>query len=289
MRRYLAEFVGTFFVVFFAAGAVVADLFLTHVRLADSFGPLGLVAAYGIGVAVAMAIVLPVSGGHLNPAISIAAYVSKRLSLQDTAGYVVSQLAGAVIAGLLLWALAPKSAFDFASGGVPGLASGISTLRGAGLETVLTFFVTFAFWAVCIDDRGHRRAAPAVVGLAVAGAGLAGAAFSGGAVNPARWFGPAVAGGHYANWIVWVAGPLLGALLGSLTYEVIFSPAPTEEEIEAAAEELDEEDQEVPVRVASASIPGAPGAAGRVTRDDAPQDAEASQGLEEPVGEGEGS
>lgn len=285
MRRYLAELVGTFFVVFFAAGAVVADVFLTHVRLADSFGPLGLVAAYGVGVAVAMAIVLPVSGGHLNPAISVAAYVSRRLSLQDAAGYVVSQLAGAVIAGLLVRALAPKSAFDFAGGGVPGLAAGISTLRGAGLETLLTFFVTFAFWAACIDDRGHRRAAPAVVGLAVAAAGLAGVAFTGGAVNPARWFGPAVAGGHYTNWIVWVAGPLLGALLGSLTYEVIFSPAPTEEEIEAAEEELEDEEGDVPAQVASGSTAGPPGAPGKPAR----QDAEVPQGLEQPVGEGEGT
>lgn len=272
MRRYLAELVGTFFVVFLAAGAVVADVFLTHVRLADTFGPLGLVVAYGIGVAAAMAIVMPVSGGHLNPAISIAAYISKRLSLEDTAGYVVAQLAGAVIAGLLLRALTPKSAFDFASGGVPGLAAGVSSLRGAGLETLLTFFVTFAFWAVVIDDRGHKRAAPAVVGLAVAAAGLVGAAFTGGAVNPARWFGPAVGDAHFASWVVWVVGPLLGALLGSLTYEVIFSPPPTEEEIEAAEEEIDVgfEDEEIPVVVGGS-----------------PQDAEAGEGLEQPVGEGE--
>ncbi|HEU5001881.1 MAG TPA: aquaporin [Actinomycetota bacterium] len=279
MRRYLAELVGTFFVVFLAAGTVVADVFLTHVRLADSFGPLGLVAAYGAGVAVAMAIVMPVSGGHLNPAISIAAYVSKRLSIQDTLGYVVAQLAGALIAGFLLRALAPKSAFDFASGGVPGLAAGISTLRGAGLETLLTFFVTFAFWAVCIDDRGHPRAAPAVVGLSVAAAGLVGVSFTGAAVNPARWFGPAVAGTHFASWIVWVAGPLLGALLGSLTYEVIFSPAPTEEEIEAAEEELeDDEDELAPV---GSGAPASSFTGG--------QDAEIAQGLDEPVGEGDGT
>jgi glycerol uptake facilitator-like aquaporin len=230
-------------VVFVAAGAIVADLYLTHVRLADSFGPLGIVAAYGIGVTVAMLIAMPVSGGHLNPAISIAAYVSKRLSGQDAAGYVVAQVAGAVVAGFVLRGLAPKSAFQFASGGVPGLGQGISVLKGAGIELVLTFFLTFTFWAVCIDRRGPQGAAhlvgPIGVGLVVVVGGLAGSAFTGGAMNPARWFGSAVAGTHFANWLTWVAGPLLGALLGSLAYEAFFLATPAEI---AQAEDYDDDD-----------------------------------------------
>lgn len=245
MRRYLAELVGTFLVVFVAAGAVVADVYLTHTRLADTFGPFGLIVAYGAAVAVAMLIVLPVSGGHLNPAISIAAYVSKRLSGKDAVAFVLAQLAGAVVAGLVVRGLMPKSAFQFASGGVPALGEGISVLRGAGIEAVLTFFLALAFWAVCIDRRGPRAAAlligPLTVGLAIAMGGFAGAAFTGGAMNPARWFGPAVASNHYANWLVWVAGPLLGALVGSLLYEALFVGGPgTTEEAEAEEDEVEE-------------------------------------------------
>src|ERR1700716_4693513 len=94
-RRYLAEFIGTFIVVFIAAGAIVADVFLTRTRLADSFGPLGVVAAYGLAVAIAMLAGLPISGAHLNPIISISAYVARRLSLSETGGGVLAPGAGA--------------------------------------------------------------------------------------------------------------------------------------------------------------------------------------------------
>src|SRR5436309_14378583 len=142
-RRYLAEFIGTFIVVFIASGAVVADVFLTRTRLADSFGPLGIITAYGGVVAVAMLAVMPVSGGHLNPVISIAAYVARRCTLSETPGYVLAQVAGAIVAGFVLRAIMPKSAFDFASGGVPGLASEVTRLQATAVEVVLTFFLAF--------------------------------------------------------------------------------------------------------------------------------------------------
>lgn len=193
-----------------------------------------------------MYVTMPISGGHLNPAISISAYVSKRLSAVDMAGYVVAQVVGAILAAFVLRGLAPKSAFQFASGGVPALGQGISLLKGAGIELVLTFFVTFTFWAVCMDHRRTPRASaftqgPVAVGLVIVVAGLAGASFTGAAVNPARWLGSAVAGTHFADWLVWVAGPLLGALLGSLAYEAFFLPIPSE----VAAQEAEEEEEEL--------------------------------------------
>ena len=184
-RRYLAEFIGTFIVVFIAAGAIVADVFLTRTRLADSFGPLGIIAAYGLAVALAMLVVMPVSGAHLNPVISISAYVARRLSFSEAAGYVLAQVAGAIVAAFLLRAIMPKSAFDFASGGVPGVATGIKVVQATAVEVVLTFFLTFTFWAVLIDERGPRVLAPFAVGLVIIAGGLAGSAFTGAAMNPA--------------------------------------------------------------------------------------------------------
>ncbi|HLI56693.1 MAG TPA: aquaporin [Actinomycetota bacterium] len=244
LRRCLAELIGTFLVVFMAAGAVVADVYLTHTRLADSFGPFGIIIAYGVAVAVAMMIAMPVSGGHLNPAISISAYISRRINGADAAGYIASQLAGAVIAGFLLRGLTPKSSFQFASGGVPGLGQGVSVLRGAGIEVAITFFVVLVFWAVAIDRPGPRALAPLAVGLAIGLGGFAGSAFTGAAMNPARWFGSAVAATHFTDWLVWVAGPLLGALLGSLAYEAIFMAAPTVSPGEGDEEEEDEDDED---------------------------------------------
>jgi len=243
-RRALAEFIGTFIVVFIAAGAVVADVFLTHTRLTDSFGPLGISAAYAFGVAVGMQAVLPLSGAHLNPVISISAYVSRRLSAAEAAGYVVAQVAGAIAAAYVVRAVTPKTAFQFVSGGVPGLASGVSVLQGATVEAVLTFFLAFTFWAVLVDKRGPRLAGPLAVGLVIFAGGLAGAAFSGGAMNPVRWLGPAVAGTHFANWLVWAAGPLLGALLGSLAYETLFLTEQQPELVVAEEEEEEAEEEE---------------------------------------------
>lgn len=259
-RRYLAEFIGTFIVVFIAAGAIVADLFFTHVRLDVSFGPLGIIAAYGLAVSVAMLAVMPISGAHVNPAISLAAYVSRRLSIQDLGGYVVAQLLGAVVAAYLLRAVAPRSAWDFASGGVPGLASGVSVLAGAAIEVVLTFFLAFTFWAVFMDKRGPRFVAPLAIGLVVVMGGLVGFAFTGAAMNPARWFGPALAHTTFKNWLVWVPAPLLGALLGSLAYETLFmSDTPAVAAI-GDEEELAEEggDEEEVVALVVAEVPPPP-------------------------------
>jgi len=244
-RRYLAEFIGTFIVVFIAAGAIVADVFLTHTRLADSFGPLGIVAAYGLAVALAMLAVMPISGAHLNPVLSISAYVARRLSLSEVGGYVLAQVAGAVVAAFLLRAIMPKSAFDFASGGAPGLAAGVSVLQGTAVEVVLTFFLTFTFWAVFVDERGPRAVAPLAVGLAVIVGGLAGSAFSGAAMNPVRWLGPALASTHVSNWLIWTVGPLLGGLLGSLAYESLFlSEFPARPSGALDGEEEGEEEEE---------------------------------------------
>jgi glycerol uptake facilitator protein len=244
-RRYLAEFIGTFIVVFIAAGAIVADVFLTRTRLADSFGPLGIVAAYGLAVALAMLTVMPISGAHLNPVLSISAYVARRLSLSEAGGYVLAQVAGAVVAAFLLRAIMPKSAFDFASGGVPGLAAGVSVLQGTAVEVVLTFFLTFTFWAVFVDERGPRAVAPFAVGLAVIVGGLAGSAFTGAAMNPVRWLGPALASTHVSNWLIWTVGPLLGGLLGSLAYESLFlSEFPARPSGTLGAEEEEQEEEE---------------------------------------------
>lgn len=255
-RRALAEFIGTFIVVFIAAGAVVADVFLTHTRLTDSFGPLGIAAAYALGVAVAMQAVLPLSGAQLNPVISISAYVSRRLSLAEAASYVVAQVAGAIAAAELVRAVTPKAAFQFVSGGVPGLASGVSVLQGATVEAVLTFFLAFTFWAVLVDRRGPRLAGPVAVGLVIFAGGLAGAAFSGGAMNPVRWLGPAIAGTHFANWLVWTVGPLLGALLGSLAYETIFLT--DQQPGLLVAEEEEEEEEEGEEEAEPAALAGTP-------------------------------
>lgn len=252
MRRYVAEFVATFFLVFIGAGSVVADGYLSGVRVTDTFGLAGIAFAHGLALAVAIAAVAHVSGGHVNPAISFAFWIARRLSARDLLFYVVSQLLGGVAAAFLLKGLLPAAAFEFTGGGVTGLAQDVAVLDGIAIEVVLTFFLAFTIWGVAVDRRGPRAIAPLAIGLVLTFDILAGGAFTGGAMNPARWFGPALASGQFANAIVWTVGPILGALLGSLIYEYFIlgeQPAAIQE-VEEFEEEEEEEFEEARVPAA---------------------------------------
>lgn len=237
MRKYLAEFVATFFLVFVGAGSILAEVYLANVRVTDSFGVLGVALATGLALAVAIAAVAHVSGGHVNPAVTIAFLLARRISLRDAAGYVVGQCAGATAAAFLLKGFIPGEVFSFAGGGVPALGDQVTPLTAIGIEGVLTFFLAFAVWGTAVDKRGPNNIAPLAIGLTVTFGTLAGGAFTGAAMNPARWLGPAIASGQFANAAVWIAGPLLGALLGSVLYET-FLMGPDAEMSELVEEDV---------------------------------------------------
>lgn len=238
MKKYVAEFFAAFILIFVAAGVIVADVYFATIRVTDSFGILGIALATGLALALAFAAMARFSGAHANPAISIAFFIARKLSAKDLAGYVVAQLLGGTAAAYLLKALMPKDAVDFAGAGVTALAHGLTWQKGIAIEVVLTFFLAFAIWAVAVDKRGPRGAAPFTIGLVLTMDILVGGAMTGAAMNPARWFGPALASGRFANWQVWVVGPILGALLGSLIYEIFF--------LQEELPELEEEAEETP-------------------------------------------
>ncbi|MGH9198022.1 MAG: MIP/aquaporin family protein, partial [Acidimicrobiia bacterium] len=219
LRKYIAEFVATFFLVFVGAGSIISEVFLANFRVTDSFGLLGVALAHGLALAVAIAAVAHISGGHVNPAVTIAFLLSRRISARDAVGYIVSQCAGAIAAAFILKGFSPSEVYNFTGGGVPALAQGISPLAAVGIEGVLTFFLAFAIWGVAVDKRGPNVIAPLAIGLTVTFDTLAGGAFTGAAMNPARWLGPAVASGAFGNFFVWIVGPILGALLGSVLYD----------------------------------------------------------------------
>ncbi|MDQ4148711.1 MAG: aquaporin [Actinomycetota bacterium] len=226
MRRYLAEFLAAFTIVFLAAGAIVADLQLSVVLVRDSFGPLGVALAYGLGYAIALAAVGKFSGGHANPAVTIAYYIARRISIQEAAAYVGAQLLGALFAGLVVARTFPRDAVEFVSAGVPALGPGTSLLKGGFVEVILTFILVFVIWRVIVDAEDWSPRAPLIIGLTVVACVLVGAPLTGGAMNPARWFGPALVSGQFSNWLVWVMGPIVGALMASALYEIVFLERP---------------------------------------------------------------
>lgn len=258
MRRYFAEFLATFFVVFAVAGAVVADQHLAVVQVRDSFGPLGIAWAYGLALALALAAVAKISGGHVNPAVSLAFFVTGRINAKDLAGYVLSQMLGALAAAFLVKSLFLAEAVDQAGVGATVLQEGVSTFQGIAIEIVLTFFLVLVIWGVAVDRRGPKALAPLAIGLTVTVNMLVAAAFTGAAVNPARWFGPAMAAQQFQDWQVWIIGPAVGALLAALLYESFFLTEAAEGPVIPGDSELEEQTTDETDAVAPAKEPSAP-------------------------------
>jgi MIP family channel proteins len=223
-QKLAAEFVGTFAVVFIASGAICTDQFL---RAANQplMGPLGCALAYGLAVGAAVSAVGHISGGHLNPAITIGCWVTKRLGTIESLSYWIAQLLGAVAGAYTLSAILPESAWRPVSLGAPDLASDFTRMHAMALEAALTFVVVFVAFATLVDANGtFRQLAGLPVGLAVMAGYLVGAPFTGAAMNPARAFGSALAltPHHWQNHGVYWVGPLFGGVLAGVIYDRIF-------------------------------------------------------------------
>ncbi|HUJ31354.1 MAG TPA: aquaporin [Candidatus Acidoferrum sp.] len=221
-QKLAAEFIGTFAVVFIAAGSICADQYL---RAADQTGIslLGAALAYGLATAVMVTAVGHISGGHLNPAVTIGFWVTKRLSTLQSIFYAAAQLLGAVAAGYLLAAIVPEQVWRPVALGTPDLVSDVTRWHGMLLEAVLSFLVVFVFFATVVDAKGaFHKVAGFAVGLTVTIGVLFGAPFTGGAMNPARVFGTAVAARHFQNHGVFWVGPLFGGVVASVVYDRLF-------------------------------------------------------------------
>lgn len=174
--------------------------------------------AHTLVVAVMVSAGLHVSGGHINPAVTLGLAVTGRITLFRSALYILAQLLGSALACLLL---------TFLTGGDPtpvhALAAGVGVARGVAMEVVLTFSLLFTVYATVVDPRRTVGSmGPLLVGLVVGANVLAGGPFSGASMNPARSFGPALAAGVWADhWVYWV-GPLIGGPLAGLVYEGLF-------------------------------------------------------------------
>ena len=218
-QKLLAEFIGAFAWVFIGAGAIIHTQGSNLVAIAF---------ATGLIVAVMVSAVGHVSGGHFNPAVTIGAWVTQKIESKDAFGYIFIQLAGgAAAAGLLrlsmpalIWKGQSVNGIGGVNLGVPAVASQISTGQGVLIEAVLTFFLVWVIFATAIDPEGSfGKIAGLAIGLTITADVFMGGAFTGAAMNPARWFGPAVVGGFYKNWWVWLVGPIAGGIIAASLYD----------------------------------------------------------------------
>ena len=216
---YTAEGIGTFLLVFFICGVIsVGNAGVLQLDLAG----LGMLHALTLGVLVyALA---ASSGAHFNPAITVAQLAIRRIRARDAAAYIVFQLAGGALAGLLVLLL-----FHHAGASVDYGATAInakvvphgSPWLGLLDEAIGTFILMWAVMAVAVNPRGEKHFAGLVIGGALGLAVMVFGPATGAGLNPARWLGPALASGSYADFWIYIAGPVAGALAAALAYRAL--------------------------------------------------------------------
>jgi MIP family channel proteins len=223
-QKFAAEFLGTFALVFFGAGAVCADRYL---QSSGGIGVLGIALASGLAMAIMVSALGHISGGHFNPAITIGFWVTKRIGTMEAFLYWAAQILGGVVAAFLLRAIIPEEIWRAVALGTPELVRDFSRLSAMVLEAVTSFFLVLVFFATAVDERGaFRSIAGFGVGLTVTLGILVIAPFTGAAMNPARAFGPALASNHWTNWGVYWIGPLAGGFLAGLLYDALYLKKP---------------------------------------------------------------
>ncbi|MFN8631118.1 MAG: MIP family channel protein [Chloroflexota bacterium] len=208
MRAHVAEFIGTFALVFFGCGAIAIG----------QLSPTGVALAFGLVIAVMIYALGHVSGAHFNPAVSIGFALGRHFPWRRVATYAVAQVAGAVSGALLLRATL--------GGAVPlGVTQPAgSDAQALAWEAVLTFALMLVITAVATDTRAVGEAAALAIGGAVALGALVGGPLTGASMNPARSIGPALVAGDIGSLWVYLAGPVIGAASAAACYRYLRGP-----------------------------------------------------------------
>jgi len=220
-QKLIAEFIGTFALIFFGAGSICADRYLQG--SGGGIGLLGIALAHGLTIAIMVSALGHISGGHFNPAVSIGFWVTKRIGTLEVFLYWAAQVLGGIAAAFVLRAVIPEETWRAVALGTPELVRDFSRLTAMTLEAVATFFLVLVVFATAVDERGSFRAIAGFgIGLTITLGFLVIGPFTGAALNPARAFGPAVASSHWTNQGVYWIGPLAGGFVAGLLYDSLY-------------------------------------------------------------------
>lgn len=222
-RSWFAEAIATFCLVFFGPLSVVmaAAAFGTGLSIEGI-----IMISLGHGAAIGLMVYAfgHVSGAHINPAVTIAMLVTKRIGIKDAAGYIAFQIIGAIIAAFTLKTILPDlgAKVNYGTQGGPSELLNHSAMSGFALELVFTFFLVTVIFMTAV----HKKAPAGMYGLVIGGMifllHLVGVPLTGASMNPARTLGPAIASGYWDfHWIYW-AGPIIGAVIAGLIMHHIF-------------------------------------------------------------------
>ncbi len=209
MKKYIAEFIGTFALVFCGTGSVIVNSLSN-----DSLGLLGISLTFGIIIIAIIYIFGTISGAHINPAVTIALSIGKMLPKNELLGYITAQILGAFVASGVLLFLFPATETlgeTLPTGGI---------IPSFALEFILTFFLMLTILGIT-SKKEHSNLAGIVIGLLVAGIILFAGPISGGSFNPARSLAPAVLSGNITTIWIYILAPISGAIFAMLTWKTL--------------------------------------------------------------------
>ena len=210
-RRATAEALAAFALVFAGCGAIVTDA-----SYDGTLGAVGVSLVFGLIIMAMIYAVGHLSGAHINPAVTVAFTLTRHFALRDAVAYIAAQLAGAIAGALLLLALWPDQPAQLGAT-VPSVGAGSAFVY----ELVLTALLMFVIISVATDTRAVGAAAAIAIGSAVGLDALFGGPVTGASMNPARSLGPALVSGTLDDLWIYVVGPVAGAGLGALAYQLV--------------------------------------------------------------------
>ena len=210
MKKYIAEFIGTFALVFCGTGAItineITNGAVTHVGVAITFGLIVMAMIYALG---------ETSGAHLNPAVTIAFAANKSFSWREVFPYITSQSAGAFAASFILYFLFPCSVTLGAT-----LPAG-TAMQSFVLEIILTFFLMLVILQVATGSKEQGMFAGLAIGSVVLLEAMFAGPICGASMNPVRSISPALVSNHTAHLWVYITAPVIGALTAVIVYQII--------------------------------------------------------------------
>ena len=230
LAAYLAELIGTFLLVFFVVSVVVLYVATgNNPQFGTDFAVVGLVHAFLLfGLIVMFGVV---SGGHFNPAVTLAAAAIKRIAPVDALIYMLAQLSGGVLGALLAKSLLLDEgrAANYGAAQVSSMLGG--DFQGMIIEAIGTFCLVLVILAAVYSKKSVKDGAPLAIGTTLGFIVMVGGPLTGGSFNPARWFGPALVANEWGGVWPYLLGPIVGSLLAAVVYKLVLEPggvAPTE-------------------------------------------------------------
>lgn len=211
IKQCLAEFIGTFALVFAGCGAIIV-----HQLFPQELAGLAIPIVFGAVISVMIYAVGHISGAHFNPAVTIAFSLSRHFPPKKVVGYVLAQISGGLLASLLHWVF-----FSDINHGFGVTQTFLPSLYAVGFEAILTFFLMFVIISVATDTRAVGEMAGLAIGTTVMMCAFFGGPITGASMNPARSIAPAIVSGNFTGLWIYIVGPILGAAFGAIVYERI--------------------------------------------------------------------